>query len=155
MNDSDINVSPVPTKNKKTIEIDNKDIVRGSVEGVIIADNIAEEITTSLQLESIFWVVTIPKDPKINCNTGNWNAKAVLDINSKTKSKYFPMDQIGSTISAPNFIKKLIAAGTNIHHENNNPKKNNMPDAKKAGKIKLFSFTVRPGETNKITWYKI
>ena len=48
-----MNVSPVPIKNKKTIEIDNKDIVRGSVEGVIIADNIAEEITTSLQFESI------------------------------------------------------------------------------------------------------
>ena len=130
-------------------------MVRGSVEGVITADNIAEESTTILQFESIFWVVTIPRKPRINCNIGNWNAKAVLDINSKTKSKYFPIDQIGSTISAPNFIKKLIAAGTNIHHEKNNPKKNNMPDAKKAGKIKLFSFSVRPGETNKTTWYKI
>ena len=64
----------------------------------------------------------------------------MLDINSKTKSKYFSIDQIGSTISAPNFIKKLIAAGTNIHHEKNNPKKNNIPEAKKAGKIKLFSL---------------
>ena len=139
-------------KNKRIIDIDNKDIVSGSVEGVIIADNIAEEITTCLQLESIFWVVIIPSDPKMNCNTGNWNAKAVLDINSKTKSKYFSIDQIGSTISAPNLIKKLIAAGTNIHQENNNPIKNNMPEAKKAGKIKLFSFFVRPGEINKITW---
>ena len=137
------------------IEIDSNDIVNGSVDGVIIADNIAEEITTSLQLESIFLVEIIPKEPKMNCNIGNWNANAVLDINSKTKSKYFSIDQIGSTISAPNFTKKLIAAGTNIHHEKNNPKKNNMPEAKKAGKIKLFSFSVRPGETNKTTWYKI
>ncbi len=53
------------------IEIDSNDIVNGSVDGVIIADNIAEEITTSLQLESIFLVEIIPKEPKINCNTGN------------------------------------------------------------------------------------
>jgi len=66
-----MNVSVVPTKNKKIIDIDNKDIVRGSVDGVIIADKIADEITTILQLESIFCVVIIPKEPKINCNTGN------------------------------------------------------------------------------------
>ena len=34
--------------------MDSKDIVSGSVEGVIIADNIAEEIITNLQFESIF-----------------------------------------------------------------------------------------------------
>ena len=49
-----MNVSAVPTKNKKIIDIDNKDMVRGSVDGVIIADKIAEEITTILQLEIIF-----------------------------------------------------------------------------------------------------
>ena len=65
------------------------------------------------------------------------------------------MDQIGSTISAPNLIKKLIAAGTSIHQEKNKPKKNNKPEPKKAGKSKLFSFLVSPGDTNNIIWYKM
>ena len=54
-----------------TIEIDSNDIVNGSVEGVITADNIAEEITTIFQFEIIFSVVIIPREPRINCNTGN------------------------------------------------------------------------------------
>ena len=57
--------------NKKTIDNDKSDIVKGSVEGVIIADKIAEEITTILQLEIIFSVEIIPRDPRINCKTGN------------------------------------------------------------------------------------
>ena len=76
---------------------------------------------------------------------------AVLDINNKTKSKYFSMDQVGSTISAPKFIKKFIAAGTNIHQEKSKPRKNSTPDPKTAGKTRLFSFLVNPGEMNKIT----
>ena len=39
------------------IEIPNRSIVIGSVEGVITADNMADEITTILQFESIFPVV--------------------------------------------------------------------------------------------------
>ena len=50
---------------------DKSDIVRGSVEGVITADNIAERITTILQLEIIFSVEIMPSDPRINCKTGN------------------------------------------------------------------------------------
>ena len=46
-------------------------MVNGSVEGVITADKIAEEITTILQLEIIFSVEIIPSDPRINCKTGN------------------------------------------------------------------------------------
>ena len=61
------------------------------------------------------------------------------------------MDHDGSTISAPKFIKKFIAAGTNIHQENSKPRKNSKPDPNTAGKIKLFSFLVNPGEINKIT----
>ncbi len=68
---SDNKVKPAPTKNKKTIDNESKDIVRGSVEGVIMADKIAEEITTIFQFETIFSVVTIPSDPRINCKTGN------------------------------------------------------------------------------------
>ena len=52
-------------------------------------------------------------------------------------------------MSAPNFIKKLTAAGTNIHQENNNPIKNNIPEPKTAGKMRLFSLLVSPGEINK------
>ena len=51
--------------------MDSNDIVNGSVEGVITADNIAEEITTIFQFEIIFSVVIIPREPRINCNTGN------------------------------------------------------------------------------------
>ena len=47
------------------------DIVSGSVEGVITADNIAEEIRTILQFEIIFSVEIIPNEPRINCKTGN------------------------------------------------------------------------------------
>jgi len=57
---------------------------------------------------------------------------------------------VGSTISAPKFIKKLIAAGTNIHQEKSKPIKNNKPDPKTAGKIRLFSCFVNPGEINNI-----
>ena len=64
-------VNPVPKKNKKIIEIESNDIVKGSVEGVITADNIAEEITTIFQFEIIFAVVIIPREPRINCKTGN------------------------------------------------------------------------------------
>ena len=64
-------VNPVPTKNNKTIEIESNDIVKGSVEGVITADKMAEEITTIFQLEIIFSVVIIPSEPRINCKTGN------------------------------------------------------------------------------------
>ena len=53
------------------MEIESNDIVRGSVEGVITADNIAEEITTIFQFDIIFAVVIIPREPRINCNTGN------------------------------------------------------------------------------------
>ena len=52
------------------------------------------------------------------------------------------MDHDGSTISAPKFIKNLIAAGTNIHHEKIKPRKNNKAEPKTAGKIRLFSFLV-------------
>ena len=76
---------------------------------------------------------------------------AVLDINNKTKSKYLSMDQVGSTMSAPKFIKKFIAAGTNTHQEKSNPRKNSKPDPRTAGKIRLFSFFVNPGEINNIT----
>ncbi len=58
-------------KYNKTIDNDKSDIVNGSVEGVITADKIAEEITTILQLEIIFSVEIIPRDPRINCKTGN------------------------------------------------------------------------------------
>ena len=60
------------------------------------------------------------------------------------------MDQVGSTISAPKLMKNFIAAGTNIHHEKINPKKNRKPEPKTAGKIRLFSFFVKPGEMNNI-----
>ena len=76
---------------------------------------------------------------------------AVLDINNKTKSKYLSMDQVGSTISAPKSMKKFIAAGTNIHQEKSKPRKKRKPVPKTAGKIKLFSFLVNPGEINNIT----
>ena len=56
----------MPTKNNKTIDTDSNDIVKGSVEGVITADNIAEEITTIFQFEIIFSVVIIPREPRIN-----------------------------------------------------------------------------------------
>ena len=46
-------------------------MVKGSVEGVIIAESIAEERTTILQLEIILSAVIIPSDPRINCKTGN------------------------------------------------------------------------------------
>ena len=74
----------------------------------------------------------------------------MLDINKRTKSKYLSIDQVGSTISAPKVIKKFIAAGTNIHHEKINPKKNRRPEPKTAGKIRLFSCFVKPGEMNNI-----
>ena len=61
------------------------------------------------------------------------------------------MDHVGSTISAPKFIKKFIAAGTNIHQEKIKPRKNNKPDPNTAGKIRVFSFLVKPGEMNNIT----
>ena len=54
-----------------TIDTDKSDIVKGSVDGVITADKIAEEITTILQLDNIFSVEIIPRDPRINCKTGN------------------------------------------------------------------------------------
>jgi hypothetical protein len=41
------------------------------VEGVITADKIAEEITTIFQFDNIFSVVIIPREPRINCKTGN------------------------------------------------------------------------------------
>ena len=47
-------------------------------------------------------------------------------------------------------MKKLIAAGTNIHHENIKPIKNKNPEQINAGNSKLFSLLVRPGEINKI-----
>ena len=53
------------------MDIESNDIVKGSVEGVIIADKIAEEITTILQFAIIFAVVIIPREPRINCKTGN------------------------------------------------------------------------------------
>ena len=53
------------------METESNDIVKGSVEGVIIADNIAEEITTIFQFEIIFAVVIIPREPRINSKTGN------------------------------------------------------------------------------------
>ena len=140
----------MPIKNKNIIDKESSDIVRGSVEGVITADNMADEITTILQFESIFPVVIIPKEPNINCKTGSWKATAVLDINKSTKSKYLSIDQIGSTMSAPNFIKKFIAAGTSIHQENNNPKKNNIPEPKTVGNKSSLSLFVSPGEINKI-----
>ena len=59
-------VSPVPIKNKKIIERESKDIVKGSVEGVTMADKIAEDKTTTLQLESIFFVDIIPNEPRMN-----------------------------------------------------------------------------------------
>ena len=61
------------------------------------------------------------------------------------------MDHVGSTMSAPKFIKKFIAAGTNIHHEKSKPRKNSKPDPKTAGKMRVFSFFVNPGEINYIT----
>ena len=69
--DSDKYVSPVPIKNKIIIDNESRDIVNGSVDGVITADNMAENITTIFQFEIIFSVVMIPRDPKINCKTGN------------------------------------------------------------------------------------
>ena len=51
--------------------MESRDIVNGSVEGVITADNMAENITTIFQFEIIFSVVIIPSDPRINCKTGN------------------------------------------------------------------------------------
>jgi len=104
---------------------------------VITADKIAEEITTIFQFEIIFSVVIIPREPRINCNTGNWKANAVLDINKRTKSKYLSIDHVGSTISAPKVIKNFMAEGTNIQHEKINPKKNRRPEPKTAGKIRL------------------
>ena len=120
-----------------------------------MAEIIAENNTTNLQLEIILSAVKIPNDPRINCKTGSWKAIAVLAINKSIKSKYLSIDQMGSTISAPNLIKKLMAAGTNIHHENNRPRKNNKPDPATAGMRKLFSCFVRPGEINSIIWYTI
>ena len=119
---------------------------------MITADKIDEDITTIFQLEIILFVLIIPREPRINCKTGSWNATAVLDINKSTKSKYLSIDQDGSTMSAPKFIKKFIAAGTKIHQEKISPIKNNNPDPKTAGKIRLFSFLVKPGEMNKIIW---
>tara|TARA_B100000941_G_C28276414_1_gene434195 strand:+ start:488 stop:652 length:165 start_codon:yes stop_codon:yes gene_type:complete len=53
------------------IEIESNDIVKGSVDGVIIADKIVEDITTIFQFEIIFSEVIIPREPRINCKTGN------------------------------------------------------------------------------------
>ena len=117
-----------------------------------MADKIAEEITTILQLEIICSVEIIPRDPRINCKTGNWKAKAVLVINNKIKSKYLSIDHIGSTISAPNLMKKLIAAGTKIHHEKISPMKNKKLEPMNAGKSRLFSLVVNPGDMNKTIW---
>ena len=139
-------------KNKNIIDIESNDIVKGSVDGVITADKIDEDITTIFQLEIILSVLIIPREPRINCKTGSWNATAVLDINKRTKSKYLSIDQDGSTMSAPKFIKKFIAAGTKIHQEKLSPRKNTNPDPKTAGKIRPFSFFVKPGEMNKIIW---
>ena len=127
-------------------------MVKGSVEGVIIAERIAEDKITIRQFEIIVSAVKIPKDPSMNCKTGSWNAIAVLAINKSTKSKYRSIDQAGSTISAPKLIKKLIAAGTKTHQENNNPRKNNSPDPATAGIRKRFSFLVSPGVINNIIW---
>ena len=43
-----------------------------------------------------------------------------------------------------------MAAGTSIHHENINPIKNKKPEPIKAGKRRLFSLLVNPGDINKI-----
>ena len=118
----------------------------------MMAERIAEDKITIRQLEIILSAVNIPRDPRMNCKTGSWKATAVLAINKSTKSKYLSIDQIGSTISAPKLIKKLMAAGTNTHHEKNNPRKNNSPDPATAGIRKRFSFWVSPGVMNNIIW---
>ena len=71
MRDSDKKVRPVPIKNNKIIDNDKSDMVKGSVEGVITADIMAELITTILQFEIIFLVEIMPREPRINCKTGN------------------------------------------------------------------------------------
>ena len=73
----------------------------GSVEGVKTAPAIAEAITTTLHADSIFCHVISSKKPRINCRIGNWKAKPVESISRRTKSKYFSIDQSGSTTSAP------------------------------------------------------
>tara|TARA_B100000287_G_C20339037_1_gene665029 strand:- start:37 stop:222 length:186 start_codon:yes stop_codon:yes gene_type:complete len=58
------------------------------------------------------------------------------------------MDHRGSTMSAPNLMKKLIAAGTKIHHENMSPRKKSKADPNTAGRTRLFSLFVNPGDIN-------
>ena len=61
------------------------------------------------------------------------------------------MDHVGSTISAPKFMKKFIAAGTNNHQEKSKPSQNNKPDPKTTRKIREKCILVRPGELNNTT----
>ena len=58
-------------KNKNIIDIESNDIVKGSVDGVITADKIDEDITTIFQLEIILSVLIMPREPRINCKTGS------------------------------------------------------------------------------------
>ena len=46
-------------------------MVKGSVEGVIIAERIAEDKITIRQFEIILSAVKIPRDPRMNCKTGS------------------------------------------------------------------------------------
>ena len=71
MKDSDRKVNPAPMKYKRIIEADKSDIVNGSVEGVMIADKIADDKTTILQFEIIFSVEIIPNEPRMNCKIGS------------------------------------------------------------------------------------
>ena len=83
------------------MDVESRSIVIGSVDGVKTAPATADAITTNLHADNIFFQEIISKKPKINCRIGNWKAKPVESISRSTKSKYFSIDQSGSTTSAP------------------------------------------------------
>tara|TARA_B100001778_G_scaffold306456_1_gene285817 strand:- start:99 stop:299 length:201 start_codon:yes stop_codon:yes gene_type:complete len=58
--------NPIPTKNKKVIDVERRSMVMGSVDGVKTAPATAEAITTNLQADNIFFQEIISRNPKIN-----------------------------------------------------------------------------------------
>ena len=57
--------NPIPTKNKKVIDVDSKSIVIGSVDGVKTAPATAEDMTTNLQADNIFSKKLIQKNLRL------------------------------------------------------------------------------------------
>jgi hypothetical protein len=91
----------VPTRYRKNNAEASRSWVKGSVEGVIIAESIVVSTKTYLQAAIICLMVIIPEIPKTSCNIGNKNATPVVRINVDKKLKYWSKDQKGSIISDP------------------------------------------------------